>query len=195
MSQQLLQQDLSYQFHPGAVQPEVASQPKNASSTLGGMSSWQQVSSRTRLHISPKLLVRTVALTAFLLALVMLAYIAASALAAEADYQRQQTQRSATQLREQNAQLRCQLSQAADLARVSNFALAAGMRPADPATESDFLSVTPTIAKAEAKSPVWFSKGPMIAVIIASQFNASYTSGRAEASTPQSSPKQQSAVH
>jgi hypothetical protein len=179
MSQQLMQQEWIYQFRPGTNTHQARSSRKGKSSPT---SPWHNLRTRIHLHLSPATFtLAAMGLTAFLLALAIL-YLSANALAAKTEYQRQRLQRETTLLRERNAALRCQLGQAANLARVSQFALAAGMRPADPAAESDFLRFTPAQSRAQAGTQTWFDSGPVLVAALARQMGSPFVSGRAEAS-------------
>jgi len=186
MSQQILHKQWTYQFRPGANPDQArATQAKAPSSSLP----WQNLRTRTYLHIPPTLLtIVAVGLTASLLALAWL-YLSADAIGAKTEYQRQQLLREVASLRARSIALRCQLDQRADLPRISRFALAAEMRPADPASESDFLSLSPAQSRTAMLPPgAWFSRGPVLIAAFVRQISPPpffvQPSGRAEASQP-----------
>lgn len=185
MIQQPTQQMWCYQFRP-STSPEPA---RGAEPTI----SRHLPRSRIRPHLSPPLLtLLATGLTASLLALAML-YVSAHALAAKGEYLRQRLLRETALRRAQNLALRCQLSESTDFARISQIALAAGMRPANPATDTDFISL-PLAAKEQAHaeaglsqkaSPLpWFNQGPPLIAALVRQLSLSFATGRAEASPP-----------
>jgi hypothetical protein len=110
-----------------------------------------------------------------------LLYVSAHATVAEVEYQRQNLAREVETLRSRNMGLHYQLTQAADLDRVTQFARAAGMRPADPALESDFLALSSGPSET-AQTCAWFSQGSLLMAEIAKQFALPQLTDRAEAS-------------
>ena len=180
MSQQSLQQEWTYQFRNNTA-TEKARVGGQFKAGRNGKLPWQGLHSKIRRNFSPTLLACLVMGAAVSLLVLASLYISANALTAKIDYQRQTLLKENSALREQNATLRCRLDQAADLARISKLASAVGMRPADPATESDFLSLTPGQTSLQA-SNAWFSKGPKVVAKLNRKIDASYSSGRAEAS-------------
>ncbi|NIM07028.1 MAG: hypothetical protein GTO55_10675 [Armatimonadetes bacterium] len=179
MSQQLTQQQWVYQFRPDADYDQARTARRRADPP--GLSR-HNLRNRSYLRLSPAVFtLAAMGLTASLLALAIL-YVSANAFAAKTEYQRQRLQRETALLRDENAALRCQLDQAANLDRVRQFALAANMRPADPASETDFLSFTPAQSRTEAQGITWFNNGPMLIAALARQLGGAYPSDRAEAS-------------
>lgn len=189
MSQQLIQQQWTYQLRPSAKATAESARggdrPKAVPSGLEAVARWQHL--RSRLHFSPDTSRHVILLTAFLLALAVI-YVYANALATGAEYRRQRLQRATDLLRRENVTLRWQLGQAADLAQVRHFAQTVGMRPADPASESDFLVLAPTNPMSQAINHAWFDQGPLLAALLAHQLSAPGSIGRAEASPPRFGP-------
>jgi hypothetical protein len=186
VSQQSIQQAWTYQFLP-SESPVTAPTPTNpekaerrSSPAFPGARTLAHAR-RVLPHSSSRVLLCTAWITASLVALGLL-YVSANALVANAEYNRQRLVQETGTLRAQNLQLRCALSQTMDVARVAALAKNAGMRPADPAEESDFVALPASQVKTQAHQPGWFSRGPVFAAVLTKQLNASYSTGRAEAS-------------
>jgi hypothetical protein len=112
-----------------------------------------------------------------------LTFVAINALAAKAEYRRQELQQKTNALREKNQTLRCELSHRTALSRVSTLATAAGMRPADPAIESDFLALPAEKIQNRTHQAGWFSRGPLLADALNRQLRLTRLTGRAVAAT------------
>ena len=180
MSQQLMPQPWTYQFRPGAGRDDQAAGPD----TPSGSKRTSRKKAARRKQSAPLITPNALAAFALLIIASLLAYVSANALAAGKEYQRQRLAREVSALRAQNAALRCSLNQAQDLSRVAGFAQAAGMHSADPALESDFIAPAPETVRAAHAAPIaWFSRGPGLVSAWAQGLNASYSYGRAEASS------------
>jgi hypothetical protein len=180
VSQLLMQQNLSYQFLPDPAQ-----EPESPALKVGLVNRKAGVRPRIRPLPSARWLPRPAlvlfGLVVSLPILLALLYVSAHAVTAEVDYSRQRLAQQVETLRSRNLDLRYELTQAADLNRISQFAQAAGMRPADPASESDFLSL-PAASTATLPARSWFSQGSMLVAEIAKQFSLPTLADRAEAS-------------
>jgi hypothetical protein len=170
-----MQPNWNYQPHPG---------PTPQPSQIGLVDRKHRARRGARLfphsRLTPK---QTLAFLGLTLALPLLAllYVSAHAVVAEVEYSRQSLAREVETLRSQNMALHYQLTQAADLNRVTRFAQAAGMRPADPASESDFLAL-PSSGPQIAQNCAWFNQGSFLVAEIGKQFSLPPLADRAEAS-------------
>jgi len=113
-----------------------------------------------------------------------LLYISANALTVKTEYQRQQLAAEVSRLEKKHQALDCELSQAVEFARIKTLAEDAGMRPADPATESDFITLPSSHTQKQTRRPGWFNQGPSLIVALGHQFRLYNSIGRAEASEP-----------
>jgi len=179
VSQPLLQQNWNYQFRPG--QTSAPAQPPASAGLVDRKTDVRRrpgLLPHSRLSTKQTLMVLGLAVSLPTLALL---YVSAQAAVATVEYQRQNLAREVDNLRSRNMALHYQLTQAADHDRIGRFAQAAGMRPADPALESDFLALSPGPSET-AQTCAWFSQGSMLMAEIAKQFTLPPLTERAEAS-------------
>jgi len=189
-----LQQEWTYEFcpnsspqsRPGAKQPTAAA-PQLVTTAP------RQARDRLCPRFSSRLIKLMAVVPTASLLLLAVSYISAQAVVAKVHYQSRQLAQETAALRAQNLNLRCQLSQALDLARIEQLAKSAGMQPADPAKESDFLpfpasQIDQAVAKSHPKS--LFSQGPALIAALSHQLSPSWAVGRAEASTTEEGKRQ-----
>jgi hypothetical protein len=173
-----MKQNWSYQFRPDPGPAPAEPAPKVGASK-------GRIGLRRRTRPRPSLLSASRQTLIFLgltisLSVLALLYVSAHSAAAGVEYQRQRLAKEVETLRSGNLNLRYELTQAADLSRVGRFAQQAGMRPADPALESDFLFL-PAASAGAAPTSAWFSRGSMLIAEIARQFSLPPLADRAEA--------------